>query len=520
MQKTTSLHGPGRASQLLRRSTTPPQTTFAFTRPTAESVASPRAGRGALSLSPGAFGSGQEIAGAGPDLRYLVHHATMGFSVVEYFDALTLGWQGYLEKQLAYELIDDSELDAVLPLLPTLQLTPSQLLTQYPDEAVEQVVVELQLAGLLRPIYSKRQLYERMVAFWTDHFNVSQLDDLCLWFKTDDDREVVREHALRKFPDMLRASARSSAMSWYLDNYANFDGAPQENYARELMELHTLGVDGPYTEADIKEVARCFTGWTLDGIYTAGPVGEFVFVPELHDDGPKTVLGVDIPSGGGMSDGETVLNILASHPQTAVFVSTKMCRWLLGYEPPQSLVIDVTNIYLQTGGDIRSMVRAILDPNVVAAIPLEERTKLRQPLHFAISLLRAGFFSSQDLLQITFATQALGQTPYWWPSPDGPPDSLAKWGPSVLPRWDFASRLFGGQLPGNAPDVGILQFLMQFAPAGTMASRINWVLTGGLLSPVDEAGVQAFLDALPALSEAAIAEAFALAASSPSYQFF
>lgn len=444
----------------------------------------------------------------------------MGYSVVEHADAETLGWNAYLEKQLDYESIDDSDVDNVIAQLPTLPLTPSELLINYPDDGVEQVVLELQFAALLRGIYSKRQLYERMVAFWTDHFNIFQLDDLALWFKTDDDREVIRKHALGKFPDMLKASARSSAMLWYLDNYANLVNAPQENYSRELLELHAMGVDGPYTEVDVKEVARCFTGWTLGGLNgNAGP-GEFVFEESLHDYGAKTVLGQSIPAFGGIEDGEQVLDILATHPRTALFISKKMCRWLLGYEPPFELVRLVAETYLQTGGEIKDMIRVILDPDVVVRIPLEDRTKLRQPLHFAISLMRAAAVSSTDLLQITFASQSLGQTPYFWPSPDGPPDSLQKWGSAVLPRWEYASRLFSGGIPGNSPDSTILQLLMQIAPAGNEASKINYALTGGLLSAEDEAEVQSYINAQASFTDEVMREAFALAASSPSFQFF
>ena len=498
----------------------PPRTSFPFGSGASLPPHLLQASAAAQLARPPSSTSTQQNARNEPDLRFLMHHATMGFSVPDYFAAQNLGWSAYLEQQLDPGSIDDAAVDSVLALLPTLPKSASELLTQYPDEQVETVLLELQFAVMLRAIYSKRQLYERMVAFWTDHFNISQLDDLCLWFKTVDDREVIRQHALGKFPDMLKASARSSAMVWYLDNYANTVGSAQENYARELLELHTLGVDGPYTENDVREVARCFTGWTLDGIVTSGPPGEFVFVPDLHDYGPKTVLGHGIPALGGIEDGEQVLDILANHPRTAEFISSKMCRWLLGYEPPVGLVRSVAQIYLQTGGDIKQMIRLILDPTVVVRIPVGRRTKLRQPLHYAVSLMRAGLIESSDLLQITIASQTLGQVPFFWPTPDGPPDSLEKWGSSVLPRWEYSSRLFGGQIPGNQPNPAMIQALMNSAPGGDVAARINWALTGGLLSVEDEAEVRAFLMAQPVVTDSVLGEAFALASSSPSYQFF
>ena len=123
-----------------------------------------------------------------------------------------------------------------------------------------------------------------------------------------------------------------------MDNYNNVAGSVQENYARELLELHTLGVNGPYTEMDVVEVARCFTGWTFHGVFTNGPFGKFTYVDGVHDNGPKVVLGQTIPSGGGITDGEAVLDLLAMHPATAEFISTKMAKWLLTYDPPQALV--------------------------------------------------------------------------------------------------------------------------------------------------------------------------------------
>ena len=460
------------------------------------------------------------VAG-GPDLRYLLHHSTMGFTVPDYLEARQLGWATWLEQQLQPETIDDSDVDSVLVQLPTLTLSASELLIQYPDDLVEQVLLELQFAVMLRMIYSRKLLFERVVELWTDHFNISQLDDLCLWFKTVDDREVVRANALGKFPEMLSASAKSPAMLWYLDNYTNIVGAPQENYARELMELHTLGVDGPYSEQDVREVARCFTGWTLDGVYTSGgSPGEFIFVPQLHDTGSKQVLGITIPPGGGIEDGEMVLQILATHPKTAEFVATKLCRGLLGYEPSTELVGDVAAVYLATDGDIKEMVRHILHPETVAAIPLDERTKLRRPAHFVVSLLRAGLVGSTDLLSVTARTLRLGQVPYFHPTPDGYPDSLDAWGSGVLPRWEYASDLFGGAIPGNVPDSATLQALIASSPKSGVLAGINWTLTGGLLPSRELHDVQLYLDSQPVLTDAVLREAFGLAASSPGYQFF
>src|SRR5439155_775718 len=173
---------------------------------------------------------------------------------------------------------------------------------------------------------------------------------------TVDDREVISQHALGKFKDLLTASARSPAMLEYLDNRVSVKGKPNENYAREIMELHTLGVDGGYTYPDIQNVARAFTGWTIApprGFN--GPAGEYVFNARQHDNDAKVVLGVQIPAGGGEHDGLKVIDILANHPSTAKFIAYKLVRRFVSDAPPQPLVERVAATYQKTGGDIREM---------------------------------------------------------------------------------------------------------------------------------------------------------------------
>src|SRR5712692_4635077 len=178
-----------------------------------------------------------------------------------------------------------------------------------------------------------------MVHFWTDHFNIDSSKAECKWLKAADDRDVIRPHAMGRFPDLLRASALSPAMLWYLDGRFNRkrdgDDKPNENYARELLELHTLGVHGGYTQRDVMEVARCLTGWTLETrpfwlSHAIRPRNAFWFDSARHDDGEKIVLGHRIPPGGGEKDGDRVLDILAQHPATARFIATKICRHFLG----------------------------------------------------------------------------------------------------------------------------------------------------------------------------------------------
>jgi uncharacterized protein (DUF1800 family) len=368
---------------------------------------------------------------------------------------------------------------------------------------------------VLRAVRSKRQLFERMVEFWSDHFSIDHRNDQCMVLKTQDDRDVIRAHALGKFPDLLAASAHSAAMLFNLDNHTNKSGAPNENYARELLELHTLGV-GNYTEQDIKELARCLTGWTLRPRSHA-EYGAFHFEAAWHDTGAKSVLGTAIPAGGGTSDGETVLALLGSHPKTARFIGRKLARYLLVYEPSQALVDAVAAEYLATGGDVKAMIRVVLAPATIAAAHTELHPKLRRPHHFVCSLLRATDASVTQYAKIVQELAKLGHAPFAWLTPDGYPDSLEAWGSALLPRWSFAERLFDGSIAGASVDVAGL--LGNVAPAA-IAARIDAVLTGGALDPTDVQVVQSYVSAFTPATDARRREAFALAASSPSYQYF
>src|SRR5260221_1398148 len=292
-----------------------------------------------------------------------------------------LGVQPYLEQQLAPQNINDDASEQRLGNYITLDMTPIELNALGKDQ--RQTIVELDSATIMRATYSERQLYEVMVAFWSEHFSIWHLKETDKILKTMDDREVVRKYALGKFRDILGASAKSPAMLVYLDNAGSIKLHPNENYARELMELHTLSV-GNYSENDIKEVARCFTGWTVQGPRAANP-GEFTFNAKFHDNDAKTVLGHTIPAGGGLQDGETVLDILASHPITAQFIATKLVRRFIADDPPESVVKAATQTYLSSGGDIPSVLRTLFAaPEFMIAPP-----KYKRPFEYLISLYRA-----------------------------------------------------------------------------------------------------------------------------------
>ncbi|HSU66400.1 MAG TPA: DUF1800 domain-containing protein, partial [Tepidisphaeraceae bacterium] len=273
---------------------------------------------------------------------------------------------------------------------------------------------ELQQAKLIRAVMSERQLNEVMVDFWTNHFNIDIRKGLCRPLKPSDDRDVIRPHVLGKFRDLLGASAHSPAMLHYLDNAENSVArqrsaiemkiidmyvqkrlgmaaknvvsekeGPNENYGREILELHTLGVDGGYTQKDVQEVARCFSGWGL-----SGQSGKFEFRPIRHDKGEKLVLGHVIPAGGGEKDGEMVLDLLAKHPSTARFVSRKLCQRFVSDDPPSELVDRAAKKFLDTDGDLRQVVESIVtSPEFFSTQAY--RAKIKSPFEYAVSAVRA-----------------------------------------------------------------------------------------------------------------------------------
>ena len=344
------------------------------------------------------------------------------------------GWKSVLAQQLNYQSIDDSELENFLSdNLQTLNLSSAEIINN--DQLRQQAARDLIIATILRRIFSPRQLYERMVEFWSDHFNVSIRDGIVQFLKTAEDREVIRPNAMGRFRDILHANAKSPAMLYYLDNYSNTSTGPNENYARELMELHTLGVDGGYTENDVIEVARCFTGWTI-----SRRTVDFIFSPFTHDYDEKFVLGESIPAGGGLVDAEQVLDILADHPSTARFICTKLARRFVSDDPNDKLVNAMTDTFSATDGDISAVLDTMFQHNLFWKA---KDQKFKRPQDLLISTMRhLGFQVEENVLRLVAERlEVLGQQVFSWPSPDGYPDVAGYWTNTgaLITRWNTAS---------------------------------------------------------------------------------
>lgn len=417
---------------------------------------------------------------------HLLNRIAFGIHPDELARVRAIGVETYLDEQLQPESIDDSTVEqAIAAYFPHLALSTAELLALPPEQRAR-TAVELQLATLYRAAFSRRQLFEVMVDFWSNHFNIYLFDGQVQVLKIADDREVIRTHALGHFRDLLGASAHSPAMLVYLDNAFNTRQGPNENYARELLELHALGVDGGYTETDVREIARCFTGWTVD---VRRQRGEFQFAAPLHDNDAKQVLGVTMPPGQDIGDGEQVLDLLAAHPATARFLADKLCRRLVGDDPPVALVDRVASEFSTSGGDLRRTVRALLRaPEFWAA----SDQKFKRPLEYVAAILRGGFaVLSEPAWATAFAAlNDLGQAPFRWQPPNGYPDRMGYWASAngLLGRWNQAFALTEGRAPGMKIDWPIL-----LGGARTPAEQLDRLTERVLHRPLAEADRAALL---------------------------
>jgi len=370
----------------------------------------------------------------------------------------------------------------------------SKPLAPKPVKNPQLVVTELQRAALLRAVYSERQLFEVMVNFWENHFSIFANKDADRFLLTEFDRDTIRPVALGNFRNLLGATAHSSAMLYYLDNWqssvqrqypatndkpARTVGGVNENYARELMELHTLGVDGGYTQKDVQEVARCFTGWT---IRKPNEVGLFFFNPRTHDNAEKIVLGHKIPAGGGISDGDKVLDILARHPSTANFIATKLARRFVGDDPPRSVINRAAATFLKTNGSIRETLRTIIASAEFFSADAY-RAKMRTPFEYVAAAMRAVGAETDADPSVFGWIARMGQPIFGRISPDGYPDRAAQWLASgaMLERLNFAVALSSNKLKGTHVDPArILSQTDLNSPTATADHLSQLILIGGV----------------------------------------
>ena len=368
---------------------------------------------------------------------------------------------------------------------------------------LQQIRFELTQAKLIRAVYSERQLQEVMADFWMNHFNIFLAKGLDRVYTTDFEQNVVRPMALGRFEDLLMATAKSPAMLYYLDNWissapaqvmeervatlrsrltprsrrrrgSNIQPADRaslrilqrakglnENYARELMELHTLGVEGGYSQEDVIQVARALTGWTITAPRQGG---SFQFQPLLHEKGDKVVLGQTIRSGG-LEEGEQVIKMLARHPSTARFISTKLVRRFVADDPPEDLVDAASLTFERTSGDIREVLRTIFTHPYFFSRDVYQ-AKIKKPLELVVSSLRATEADMRPARRLMQVLAEMGEALYLCQAPTGYPDVASAWinTNSLLQRLNFALVLAADRIP---------QIRVDLASAGPLLRQLG-----------------------------------------------
>jgi len=453
-------------------------------------------------------GSGQDARFSAPTgrdsdaVQNLLNRATFGVRPGDRDDLLRLAStpeqaiDAWIAQQLSPGSLDDDACEHALARFDSLDQPVGELY-----EYKERVLLrELTSATVLRAALSHRQLHEVMVHFWTDHFNIDISKGECAWLKVADDREVIRRHALGRFPDLLRASALSPAMLWYLDGRVNRAGAisehANENYARELLELHTLGVHGGYTQQDVMEAARCLSGWTVrpkSGFLKA----HVAFEAQRHDDGAKSVLGQRFAPGGGAHDIELLLALVAAHPATARHIAFKLCRRFIADDPPAAAVDEVASRFSSSNGDIAETLRALLGSASFRAdinAPTSMRAgKLKRPFHLLVSCLRSCDASSNASTALTDYLTRMGHAPFQFPTPDGYPEAASAWQGTLLWRWQLASALAGNRIPGTRID----PHLLRVRAGGEL--ELSAHLLGRLPDATEEAALRSGADPLALL---------------------
>ena len=392
----------------------------------------------------------------------------------------------------------------------------------------QRVVAELAMAKVTRAIYSERQLQQVMDDFWFNHLNVFAGKGEDRYYLTSYERDVIQPHTLGKFKDLLTASAKSPAMLFYLDNFLSADpraaqreaqeryarqmaryrgwGNPpvppsaqkknnerglNENYGRELMELHTLGVDGGYTQKDVTEVARCFTGWTIE---KPRQNPEFKFDDRLHDPDPKYVLGKKIHAGG-MKDGEEVIDLLVHDPSTARFISTKLARRFVSDNPPPALIDRMAKTFSESDGDIKTVMHTMIySPEFWSRETY--RAKIKTPFELVVSATRA-LGTDVDMPQpLVGWVGRIGEPIYQCQPPTGYADKADTWvnTGALLNRLNFSLALAGNKMRGSRTDVAALLGVETSGDAKAALERAVHVFLGGQVGPTTVETLEKQLD--------------------------
>lgn len=464
---------------------------------------------------------------------HLLNRITWGPRPGDVEAVIKQGYDAFIDEQLHPETIDDSEVQQRIAGFDALKMSSAELWSAFPSNGSPpptRIIDQLHSATLLRAIYSKRQLFEIMVDFWSNHFNIDVKKKRCRWLKVANDQDVIRPHALGKFRDLLLAVAQSPAMLISLDNNENVAphiawGGINENYARELMELHTVGVDGGYTQEDVQTVALALTGWGVASPKEENPL-EFVFHPDFHDERKKKIpfLKLTLPANGGIKDGEKLLKALAIQPQTARRIAYKLAVTFVADDPPADLVERAAQVYLDSDTDIRATLATILKSD---AFKQSAGQKFKLPLRLLVSMLRTLDADCKEDAILRDTLIDLGQPLFGWSAPDGYPQVGAAWVNTggMLARWNLAFALSENRLKGvtYSVDSYLSKKIETAALVDKVAQGLNPVPlpkeARSLLIDLTSAGKGANFAITPKQMPEKIAELSAILLASPLFQF-
>ncbi len=413
------------------------------------------------------------------------------------------GYDAWLAEQLNPTSINDTACSNVLAGFPqeTLSETWAQLYDRRSHATYSEAIkpfTQVRQNTVIRMAYSKRQLFERMVDFWHNHFNIYGLEFIVRSMFTKWD-ETIRTHALGNFRTFLEATASHPCMLYYLDNYISTDGGPNENYARELFELHALGamnyqVEGGYIDQDVYESSRCFTGWTFERGSAVAERGQFKYVNDDHDRFLKFVLGSMIPNDQPpLKDGRDVLDRIAYHEGTARHIAWKLCVRFVGDDPPESIIASTAAKFIQYKND-SDQIKKVLDHLLKSTEFKDSRmVKFKRPVDWMISTMRALNYPypNHDSFYWDFNNQ--GQRFFEWSPPNGPPDFWFRWATSngMLQRWNYVLHLSAGWWDDNGFDysvTGIMPGTLQ-----TAREIVQFWLDRIIQRPVSEATMEGLM---------------------------
>lgn len=426
-------------------------------------------------------------------------------------------FEAYVEQQLNPESIDDSACDARLAEFTTLTKSADQLWADHivGDQDRYLPAYEVERAAFIRAIYSERQLVEVLTDYWHDHFNVFAWDYWTAPNYVQFDRDVIRKHLFGNFRQMLQAVAQSPAMLFFLDNQSNSGDRPNENYARELFELHAMGaenyfgvrsIDDPaikdengnrlgYIDSDVYGATTCFTGWRVNV-----DTGRFEFDEAAHFPYTKIVLGKVIPEFQGIQDGHQVLDLLAFHPASARYICRRLCRRLISDEPPESIVQAAADVFIankDAPDQLKKVIRTIL-------LSTEFRTtfgqKIKRPFEFSVSVMRALEANFAPVDAFFWSYDSIGQALFNWRPPNGYPDDRGAWTGTMpmLQRWRHCNWLLNWQVGGDGPDAENYRLLRKLLTGDntTPNGLVDWWsrrILGRLLPPNERQPIVDFM---------------------------